>query len=61
MTNKEQLSMPRCDIEELKEENQRLKELLLSAKDIIEWYSTESGYIDLPTKDLLTKIDEVLK
>lgn len=65
---KEQLSMPRCDIEELKgqieqlkEENQQLKELLISAKDIIEWYSTESGYIDLPTNDLLTKIDEVLK
>ena len=43
------------------DENNKLKELLLSAKDIIEWYSTESGYVDLPTKDLLTKIDEVLK
>lgn len=38
-------------------ENQQLKELLISAKEIIEWYSTESGYIDLPTNDLLTKID----
>lgn len=42
-------------------ENQQLKELLISAKDIIEWYSMESGYIDLPTNDLLTKIDEALK
>lgn len=42
------------------EENQQLKELLISAKDIIEWYSTESGYIDLPTKDLLTKINNAI-
>lgn len=38
----------------------QLKELLISSKDIIEWYSTESGYIDLPTKDLLTIIDNAI-
>jgi DNA-binding transcriptional regulator YhcF (GntR family) len=47
-------------IKKLKAENQQLKELLISAKDIIEWYSLESGYIDLPTKDLLTKIDNAI-
>lgn len=41
-------------------ENRQLKELLISAKDIIEWYSTESGYIDLPTKDLLIKINNII-
>ena len=46
-----------CDCEK---ENQQLKELLASAKDIIEWYSTESGYIDLPTKDVLTQIDNAI-
>lgn len=35
MTNKEQLSMPRCDIEELKEEIQQLKELLNYIRDEI--------------------------
>lgn len=37
MTNKEQYSMPRCDIEELKEENQQLKELLKECRDEIEY------------------------
>lgn len=35
MTNKEQYSMPRCDIEELKEENAKLKELLLECREFL--------------------------
>ena len=48
-------------INEEKEENARLKELLKECKDIIEWYKADCGYKDLPTESVLTKIEEVLK
>lgn len=61
---KEQLSMPRCDIEELKEENKHLKELLkechfqLLNKPIREiQYDIKMAEL----KDLLKRIYEAVK
>ena len=44
----------------LKEKNVKLKELLKEAKDIIEWYKADCGYIDTPTEAILTKIDNAI-
>lgn len=48
-------------INEEKEENARLKELLKECKDIIEWYKANCEYKDLPTESILTKIEEALR
>ena len=42
------------------DENQKLKELLKEAKDIIEWYKADCGYKDTPTEAILTKIDSAI-
>ena len=44
-----------------KEENAKLKELLKECKDIIEWYKADCGYKDLPTENVLTKINKVIE
>lgn len=41
-------------------ECRQLKELLKEAKDIIEWYKADCGYIDTPTEAILTKIDNAI-
>lgn len=33
---------------------------LRECKDIIEWYKDDTGYIDLPTENLLTRINAVI-
>lgn len=58
---KEQYSMPRCDIEELKEEIKYLKSLLQQIRPHIGF----NGYFSVSEQtrilDLMNKIDEVLK
>lgn len=44
----------------LKQENKQLRQLLKECKDIIEWYKTDTGYVDLPTENILTRINAAL-
>lgn len=45
------------ELQALNKENARQKELLKECKDIIEWYKADCGYKDLPTENVLTKIE----
>lgn len=61
MTNKEQLSMPRCDIEELKEENQQLKELLKECQYMILAYSiNHDTFTKEKVLDIVKQIDNAM-
>ena len=43
-----------------KRENQQFRQLLKECKDIIEWYKADTGYIDLPTENILTRINAAI-
>ena len=53
--SEENLSMPRCDIEELKEENQQLKELLRECKPLLNSHPRK-----FKLKYLLTRINAAI-
>lgn len=42
------------------EVNKHLRELLKECKDIIEWYKADTGYVDLPTENILTRINTAI-
>ena len=58
---KEQLSMPRCDIEELKLEIKKLKKLLLRSRHFLRYNAMLFTDADERKEKIIKKIDEVLK
>ena len=55
---KEQLSMPRCDIEELKEEIKELKEIILKLKGMLSVYRISGNVSTYTNYEILALLAE---